>query len=537
MAERSWLSRAGRCAVTVYQLDPDATLAGGVLTNVTGGPGIWQVLSDASSSTFIWAPSPTPGPIPSAPPTRVRLSNSPTLPVGSQVRRVQPFVAGQVGTSSFTAYFGVDVGSTLGINAHPRRYSALPGGPAATSGSVGGEPLTVRPDGLPWDQASLDDLDLFLTSGSPAWLGPGAFHHRISQAYVEVEVNERPIPNLTGPGVLTPTSTPTILWTYTDPENDPQDAYDLRVFPLAIAVAPGFDPETSPGAVIATGTVYANVRRYDITSANLLQPGSYVAYIKVADVGSGLRWSGWQQRTFTVFYALPPPATILATANPAGDRVDLSITWPAPSTSVAVERSIDGGVTWVPLRWGMVAVNPAGGTVAIADYEAPLGVPIIYRVQAYVSSGTAPLLITQITSWSAPTAPVELPLGWWLTDPYQPIGNSIPLVLRAGPLKMDRRERISFSEPLGRERAVWTSDTVLGEEISLELLFLTEDAWTAFQVLRGRQTTLLLRTGMAGLSWYVRLGQGRETELHVWPHHGQDVRTRIVSLVATEVDD
>lgn len=517
--------------MALYILTPDATVIPGIYANTYGTSTIHGALGDGNGVTYCYAVAPAPGPVPSSSPTRVSLTNPPTIPIGAEIRRVQAFVAGNAFATA-RVYVGLQAGGQVPYGSHPARYYVFQPNILTDTGAVlPAEPLSRQTDGTDWTQAALDGMHAFLHAYATLYNSDV----RVSTLYVEVETNERPAVTLTGPASLTPTSTPTILWTYSDAESEPQEACHLRIFTDAVASGPGFNPLTSQSAYDST-LVYANIRRIDIPVEQLLPPGAYVAYLRATDTGSNSRWSDWATRNFTVYYTIPPPATLTATPDQANARVNLVIGWPTGSSQVEVQRSADGGSTWETLRWGRFAVSPTAGSVLIFDYEAPLGIDLLYRARAIVSSGAPPALITRITNWSASTAPVTLDVGWWLTDPYQPIGNNVRVCPRWENLESKSRERVAFHEPLGRDRAVWTADTVLGEEIDLRLRFRSEAEYQAFEALRRRQVTLLLRSDMPGVQWYVRLGDERSTTLLAsLGRRDAATRTRIVQITATEV--
>lgn len=123
-------------------------------------------------------------------------------------------------------------------------------------------------------------------------------------------------------------------------------------------------------------------------------------------------------------------------------RVDLTITQiPAEAARLTVERLLDG--QWWTVRTPGTILS--GTSAYLEDHEAPVGIPITYRVAAYNPSGT---LLAESTRQIDPLP--DPPTGHvWLSDPLDAL--SARLVLCAADSDVDRPLTIPYSDayPLG----------------------------------------------------------------------------------------
>lgn len=147
---------------------------------------------------------------------------------------------------------------------------------------------------------------------------------RIAELSVVLNYNQVPvISSVSSPsGSITTTAKPTVVWTYTDPEADAQERFQVRVFSAEQYGAPG-DPDTWI-PTYDSGEVFSQEQTHVITE-NLTDSTTYKAYVRAADVGSNGRYSAWvASSTFTI--ALQPPATptLIAVGDSALARVQLT---------------------------------------------------------------------------------------------------------------------------------------------------------------------------------------------------------------------
>lgn len=97
---------------------------------------------------------------------------------------------------------------------------------------------------------------------------------------------------------------------------------------------------------------------------------------------------------------------------------------------------------------------------------------------------------------------------WWLKDPANSALNREVNVLQ--PLRSERKEQQGVFRTLGRDRPVVVSGPLTGEEGELEIDFVNETEYDAFEALRLNQRVLLLQSPFDD-NYYVRLGESRRT--------------------------
>jgi hypothetical protein len=170
-------------------------------------------------------------------------------------------------------------------------------------------------DGKEWTRAIVNRLVLHV-----AWhYSAGAAHEnlRLSELYLDVDVREQPV--VTGVAVSgwDTTTRPTVTWDFVpNPDADPQQAYQVKVFYAAQADAPGFNPATA-AAQWDSGTVPAGPAFSAQVGADLVNGQSYKAYVRAAADFNGAYWfSAWASSSgFTIALEPPPIPTLVVEAD------------------------------------------------------------------------------------------------------------------------------------------------------------------------------------------------------------------------------
>jgi hypothetical protein len=177
---------------------------------------------------------------------------------------------------------------------------------------------------------------------------------RVHELYLDVTYVEKPDVTVDLPtGSVTDTNLPVVEWSPDiDPDGGPQTRYWVKIFTDAQYGAGGFDPQTST-PLINTGSTASADTSWQVTQ--VLPNDTYRAYVILAQTVNGaLHWGSWQFSEFTVNVALPGAPSLTATADNSSGRIALAITDnAAASTSTdgfEVQRSVDGGTTWGPVR-------------------------------------------------------------------------------------------------------------------------------------------------------------------------------------------
>lgn len=140
--------------------------------------------------------------------------------------------------------------------------------------------------------------------GAVEWL-------EVRELYVDLDYNTQPTVSAVDITGVTTTTTPTVVFTYGDLENDPQVRTRIKVFRTSDAVAAGFNPETSGLAAWDSGELSGS--RMDIVVGKSLISGQeYTAYVKAAQAWAGPEgpywWSAWVASPSRTVNPTPPAA-------------------------------------------------------------------------------------------------------------------------------------------------------------------------------------------------------------------------------------
>lgn len=145
------------------------------------------------------------------------------------------------------------------------------------------------PSGRDWDIHRLNSLLCQVSSSCRVFDGI-----RCHKFYAEVNYHVRPTVTVENPTGTVLTSSPTISWTYSQADGDPQAKAEYKIFTAAQVAQQAFNADTAAPAVY-------NWVQSDITSLVLptsINPNSYYAYVRVySSVGAKSVWVG---RAFTV---------------------------------------------------------------------------------------------------------------------------------------------------------------------------------------------------------------------------------------------
>ncbi len=155
----------------------------------------------------------------------------------------------------------------------------------------------------------------------------------------------------------------------------------------------------------------------------------YRVTARVAQTVNGvLHWSDWENSSLGNFEvnvsSVAVVSSVTVSAQSATGHIDVTVNRDGTSSAwelVEVERSIDAGTTWSPVR-GATLVAPSGANShTVADYEVGNGVDVEYRARAFRFASGLPIVglwvSSSSTSWSSATA-------CHLKDPTTPANNT-----------------------------------------------------------------------------------------------------------------
>lgn len=355
--------------------------------------------------------------------------------------------------------------------------------------------FTQQPAGGEWTLASFNDFVVGIGRGTEA--DPV----KISGLWVDVDWNAAPVCVATGPtGNIDDRSRPTITWTYADPESDPCQAWNVRVFNNTQYTAVDFDPISSP-ALAESGWTLGEDLNWTVNRD--LANGNYRAYVTVEQAWRGIGEHRSQLSHVDWVQAVPgPPVPSLAAYfEPDLNRVRLELNegGPTPETiSYNLEFSDTAGITWELVRDGVQITVDANRSAIIHDYEAPLNQLRKYRAQAFRQLST----IKVASGFSNVVDVVPTSEEIWAKDPIAPVLNTTLWVVDD-----DQEEPRSYGEftPLVAEGKKAFKIPVIGpqygvENPSMHLAFRGEDdvsGWDAFRRIyeSGRPLLMQFPTG------------------------------------------
>lgn len=384
----------------VITLRPDATAFGGGWTIGGGAPSHNAAVADDTDATYVSAS------------TRTAACDLdlpvPALPALSQLRSVTP----RVRASEQDALNGLLLAWRL------RSYAVY--GDPAWNGPwnqvvVSATITTFTGGSIALTQAFVDALKVQLT------VDP-ALDVRVHAVYVDVAYNEAPVVSAVTPSGGTVTTTrPAIRWTYTDPENDPQERYRVKVFSAAQYGASGFNPETSTAAY-DSGEVLSSATAHTLAT-HLADNTTYKAYVKAADAGSGGRYGAWADSPEAFITDIDEPATptLTATADAALARVTLTVQG-RDNLLTTNQASIETDTTgWVALQGCTIARSTAQASHGVASLAATGNGAAVADARPGTSQGLAGVAVvagstyTFLASVRAATTArtVEVHPVWW----------------------------------------------------------------------------------------------------------------------------
>lgn len=452
--------------MTLSTLRPNGTTNDtGVLTGAANAHTAMSDDSDASFDTFSGTPNSG---------ATVTLTDL-TLPAGAVIKLVSVRV--RVGSSSSGALLA----------------RATSTGAPSTSGTVnvgtGPATLQVGASVTGWTDPQLDAASLVL-----AWQSGG--NVRVFEAYLDVRYVVLPVVTVTAPtGTVTTTNVPVTAWSNAlDTDGGPQSAFQVKIFNAAQYGAGGFSPDTSTPTA---NSDLANPGGSQTSWASniILSNATYRAYVRTAQTVNGVYlWSAWAFSGFIINVALPAVPTVALTAQATNGRISVLVTpnsGAATTDRLELQRSVDGGTTWLPVRniYGSDGLVLQSTAATILDYEAPNGTATQYRARAahnysgeYASS-----------AWSTPVSTTWTATDWWIKHPNVPALNLKLTQSMFSYGDVNRAARQTPFQPLGATLPIVVSDTRGGPTGTLVLQLQTVALRTSLNALLDTVSTLLLQ--------------------------------------------
>lgn len=338
--------------------------------------------------------------------------------------------------------------------------------------------------GASWTKALVDATLATFTASSVAM--------RMYDMWLEVEVDEKPVVNITAPtGTVTDTSRPTIAWDYSD-DLEPQEAYLAQVWDWSV-----------PALVWSSGFVLSSASSVRIPFG--LPNGTYEARVTVRQVwpGTGSFTSDTDVQEFTIDVEAPDPPTIDVTPEPdlLRARIDVAAVGEVDTDGIDVEYAVDCVAgEWRPVLGGTgLELDDGEATVWDVEWE-PAPAETVYRARAFKIVDEEPLY----SAW-AEASPIEVPLAGARVakNPLNPeLSFVLPVALPGH--SADRPHRVQVHRPLGRTTAVVTRDVAGATDDRLTLRARSIDEFHQIDAFLGSGDVWLLQTAW-GESRYVQI--------------------------------
>ncbi|AEV52075.1 hypothetical protein [Rhodococcus phage REQ1] len=256
---------------------------------IGGVTALWQALTDLSDAKYIQCPASKAGAAVSFP------VDTTSVPDGAIITSVT--VKMRVGLGAGAAPSGTAPSITVAVVAQDNTSRYLTRTIYPTSTPTDYEIATYQRDalGLAWDVQRLNNLLCRIFSYV------GIFDLiRCYRLWCEIKYRLRPTVAITAPSGTVTTPSPTISWTYTQTDGDPQKTVEYKLFTAEQVAKVSFNPDTAT-------PVFQDTLQGDLTSVLLptsINSNNYWVYMRVTS-SFGAR-SVWVGRQFTV--SGPSPA-------------------------------------------------------------------------------------------------------------------------------------------------------------------------------------------------------------------------------------
>lgn len=349
--------------MTTTVLRPDDTAGSSGL--ITGAASAHAALSDNSDSSYVdsWA--------------NLMLQDF-TLPTGSVTKTFRVRGRGRAVAGAGQMYL-VGLVRSPGAGTFVTAVGGLTTTPSEVSSAEA--PVSLA-------QVDVNNLGIYFAYSSSS----NSANTRCFELYGDLTYVTRPVVAVTAvsPDPYTASNSVPIDWVNTfDADGGTQTRYHVRVFSAAQYGAGGFDPGTSD-AVYDSGSTLSSSTGAIV--GPLPTATTYRAYVRVAQTVNGAaHWSAWAYDQFAVSVTTSDIADVTVAADNGLARIDITVARDTGTPlweRLEIERSIDAGVTWVPVRGSTLVTVGVSSTYVTVDYEPGNNVATRYRARAtYYSSG------------------------------------------------------------------------------------------------------------------------------------------------------
>lgn len=286
----------------------------------------------------------------------------------------------------------------------------------------------------------------------------------------------------------------------------------------------------SGGTGVGTGTVvaqesveytYGSTDTYSefVELTDSLPNGTYKVYARAARYGiwdTTPHYGDWSAAaTLTMTATVPAAPLLTVVADDTNSRVSVAVEPVATAgyiegETIDVERSNDGGLTYVPVR-GMTGVPGAFDYESDLgyDYEALRGTTVLYRSRITATSSGG---YDNTGPWCTAEEVTVAVAGWNLKCPESPTLNMIGAPVIGEP-EMSIDEDVGVFRPLGSRYPTVVAGDLTGWDGSITVNCVGPTQWEALKALIELQAELLLETPY-GESFHIRFTNGARTAVN-----------------------
>jgi hypothetical protein len=188
---------------------------------------------------------------------------------------------------------------------------------------------------------------------------------KVYEALLQVLYNEAPVTTITSPaGTIVDDATPTVAWTYHDPDGDLQERWQVKIFPATATTVSGFDPTTAKAWWDSANTWAKAPSSTSVMVPKAMPGGNWVVYVRTCDAGSNGRFGLWDSSAFTITGQPPGPPDCTVAVDPGNQRT--AITVQAHDNLLnrtdGLSLNANGDVwTWTVEQGGTIAQSTVGG--------------------------------------------------------------------------------------------------------------------------------------------------------------------------------
>lgn len=370
---------------------------------------------------------------------------------------------------------------------------------------------------VPWTKALVDGVDIGVRVSDP-FISPSQ-PVNVNELYLDVQIDRRPTVNITVPAeaavVVDPS--PTITWDFVDPDGDPQERVEVKVYRQPQGGWPaGSEPPANANPVYST-TVTSSTTRSVEAPIGVADNGEYRAYVRASQPWHDTTdrfWSSWDHVTFDMLVTRPATPTVEALGQATWRRNRITVSAiDVDAELVAVQYLDDDGV-WQHVR-GAAEVARAGTTMEFDDYEVPPNTPRVYRAYVVDTDGG-------VEASSLPSEEVRAEYRtrrWQVKDVADATLNIEPRVL--APFDVDRPRQSTVTWPIGARRPVVNVGSGRAAAFPLTVQTDSPDDYDALLAMTAAEParTLLIQSPL-GRQWYVKVTGERESLLRATPPDG-----------------